>query len=141
MLQPKRPPLISSAKFIGIAIMTVVIFLIVDLGRRATTGYYVSQAEKKLRAEIATEQTRQTELKLYRDQVQSDEFVEQWARQDAHWIVPGDRPLILVPQPETTTPATPATAEQAADAPTPTPTPAWHAWWRLFLDSEPGQWN
>lgn len=136
MTRPKSPSLISGAQFIAIVVLTITLFLIVDFGRRATTGYYVAQAEETLKAQIQVELTRQAQLKANRDYVTSDEYVEKWAREEAHMVHPGDRPLVVV----TTEawPSLPDGSEPVSLVAPPTPAPPWHAWWRLFLDTQPG---
>ena len=136
MIRSKNAPLIDGTQFIGIVVMTITVLLIVDFGRRATTGYYIAQAEEQLKAEIAIELGRQAQLKERLDYVESDEYVEKWAREKAHMIRPGDQPLILV------TGKAPLVLASAAEHSTPTgtpqPEPPWHQWWRLFFDTEPG---
>ena len=134
MIRPKSsPPLLSVTQFIAIVALTVVLLTIVDLGRRATAGYYVAQAEKRLQAEVQVELTRNAELKARRDYVMSDEYVEKWAREHAHMIRPGDRPVILVtPQSPTARSSGPHSAGITV---TPTPVPNWYLWWRLFFDA------
>jgi cell division protein FtsB len=135
MKSSKNPPLISGTQFVAIVVLTMAVFLIVDFGRRATAGYYVSQAEKQLQTEIAAELELQGQLKARRDYVMSDEYVEKWAREHAHMVRPGDQPLILVtpraPQ------SIPVSRPEGNPAPV-TPAPAWHQWWHLFLDTKPG---
>lgn len=134
MAQHKNTPLISGTQFIAIVVLTIAIFMVVDFGRRTTAGYYVSQAEKRLKEEIEVELTRQAALRARRDYVASDVYVEEWAREEAHMIRPGDRPLLLV------TPQVPATPE-VTEAPGPVlvtqPVPNWYYWWRLFFDADP----
>ena len=134
MIQSKQPPLISGARFFVIVVITIAIFLIIDFGRRATTSYYVAQAEKELQAEIQAELTRQAHLQERLTYVRSDEYVEKWAREEAHMVHPGDQPLILVtveaPVAPGRAPTDPAHAAPAVE-------PAWHAWWRLFFDTKP----
>jgi hypothetical protein len=136
MIRSKNTPLIDGTQFIGIVVMTIAILLVVDFGRRATTGYYITQAEEQLKAEIAIEVTRQAQLQAHLDYVMSDEYVEEWAREKAHMIRPGDQPLILVAG------ETPLVLSSAVEpsplASTPRPEPAWHQWWRLFFDTKPG---
>ena len=133
MLQPKNPPLISGTQFVAIVVLTVSIFLIVDFGRRTTAGYYVSQAEKRLKEEIQVELERRAELEARRDYVASDAYVEEWARKHAHMIHPGDRPLILM---------TPQSSEarveivRLAEPPAEKPVPNWYHWWLLFFPEE-----
>ena len=136
MIRSKNAPLIDGTQFIGIVVMTIAILLIVDFGRRATTGYYIAQAEEQLKAEIAIELTRQAQLQERLDYVIGDEYVEEWARGKAHMIRPGDQPLILVSG-ETSLVQTSA-AEPSAPSGTPLPEPTWHQWWRLFFDTKPG---
>jgi cell division protein FtsB len=134
MSRPKNPPLVSGAQFLAIVVLTISIFLIVDLGRRATAGYHVTQAGKRLRQEIDAALVRQEELRARRDHVASDSYVEEWARQEGHMIHPGDKPLILV-TPQTRRPPAPQAApvdESAAER-----TPNWVEWWLLFFDSTP----
>ena len=134
MSRPKNPPLVSGAQFLAIVVLTLSIFLIVDLGRRATAGYHVTQAEKRLREEIAAILERQEDLRARRDHVASDAYVEEWARQEGHMIHPGDKPLILV-KPQTRRPAAPQAApvdDHAAQR-----VPNWAHWWLLFLDEMP----
>jgi cell division protein FtsB len=141
MIRPKKPPLISTTQFAAIVVLTIVLFLVIDFGRRTTAGYYVSQTEKRLEAQIETLLEQQKVLKQRRDYVQTDEYVEQWAREQAHMVRPGDHRLIVV------TPPAPSDAPDAATpaAPPPRnstaarqPVPNWHHWWRLFWDTEPG---
>ena len=136
MIRSKDPPLISGTQFAAIVVLTISLFLIVDLGRRTTAGYYVSQAEKNLQAEIRAELALKQKLMERLEYVKTDAYVEQWAREHAHMVRPGDRPLILV------TPGVPPAEPFAARPPNPSsstePVPNWHHWWRLFFNSEPG---
>jgi hypothetical protein len=136
MIRPKIPPLISGTQFAAIVVLTIALSLIIDFGRRTTAGYYVSQAEKRLEAEIATELALKKRLEERLETVKKDAFVERWAREVARMVRVGDRPLILVQSAESSTPQVLVQPENVADAVTPVPN--WHAWWRLFLDTEPG---
>jgi cell division protein FtsB len=137
MIRSKDPPLISGTQFAAIVVLTITLFLIIDLGRRTTAGYYVSQAEKTLKAEIQAELALKQVLIQHLEYVKTDEYVEQWAREQARMVRPGDRPLILV------TPAAPSGEIDVVQPPSATgsaqPVPNWHHWWRLFFNSEPGK--
>jgi cell division protein FtsB len=143
VIRPKNMPLVSGTQFAAIVVLTIALSLIVDFGRRTTVGLYVSQAQERLEQEIDALLEQQEALKAHLEEVKTDAYVERWAREQAHMVLPGDRLVILV------TPAAPA-AQQDADAqasasaqPFTSPSemaqaPNWHQWWRLFLDSEPG---
>ena len=135
MIRPEHPPLISGTQFLSIVVMTIAIFFVVDFGRRATTGYYISQTEKRLEAEIEVEITRQAQLKAHRDYVMSDEYIEKWAREQAHMARPGDRPLILLTPESLPVPLKVMPSPDAEEAPPSVPN--WYHWWRLFFDKEP----
>ena len=145
MIKPKKPPLISGTQFAAIVVLTIALFLVIDFGRRATAGYYVSQTEKRLDAEIEALLEQQEALKQRLEYVQTDEYVERWAREQAHMVRPGDRRLIVItppassapeqdPQPVESTLPNSVTAQTVATE----PVPNWHRWWRLFWDTEPG---
>jgi cell division protein FtsB len=139
MIRPKKPPLISTTQFAAIVVLTIALFLVIDFGRRTTAGYYVSQTEKRLIAEIEALLEEQETLKQRRDYVQTDAYVEQWAREQAHMVRPGDRRLIVVtpsPAPAEGQPAPASTTLESAALHEPVPN--WHHWWRLFWDTEPG---
>jgi cell division protein FtsB len=135
MSRSKGPVLFSGVQLIAILVLTLVVFLIVDLGRRTTAGYYVSQAEKDLQAEIDAEKSLQQDLRARRDYVTSDEFVEKWAREQAHMVRPGDQPMILVTPQMVGMPLPEALPTDAASL---SLEPAWHDWWRLFFETTPG---
>jgi len=140
MIRPKKPPLISTTQFAAIVVLTIALFLVIDFGRRTTAGYYVSQTEKRLEAEIEALLKEQEVLRQHRDYILTDEYVEEWAREQAHMVRPGDRPLIVVTPPASSaSPEGRQAAPPAAEAFAPSqPVPNWHHWWRLFWDSEPG---
>jgi hypothetical protein len=144
MIKPKKPPLFSGTQFAAIVVLTIALFLVIDFGRRTTAGYYVSQTEQRLDAEIEALLEQQEALQERLEYVQTDEFVERWAREQAHMVRPGDRRLIVVtppasapgedPQPAEPLPSDSVTTPAAALE----PVPNWHHWWRLFWDTEPG---
>jgi len=137
MTPPKNPRLLLGMQFVGIVVLTIAVFFIVDFGRRTTAGYYVSQAEKDLEAEIQVEFSLRKELEERRDYIRSDEHVEEWAREEAHMIRPGDQSMILI---TSEAPQKVLNVPQLPDSPaTPSPVPHWHRWWRLFFDTEPGR--
>ncbi len=132
---PQTRPIISGAQFVGIVMLTVILLLIVDYGRRASTGFYVAQAEEQLKAEISIELTKNAQLKKRLEYVQSEEYVEKWAREQGHMARPGDQPFILV------TVEAPSVVTAGASLPVPVdsapPQPLWHQWWYLFFDAPP----
>lgn len=102
-----------------------------DLNRRAQAGQMVGLGEEALRAELARETTRQVELQVTLAYVESEDYVAAYARDEAGYILPGEKrlvPLFIEGKPVPTS------------APAPTPDPAadarpWQLWWRLLTDA------
>jgi cell division protein FtsB len=134
LIQPKNLSLISGTQFVAIVVLTIAVFLIVDFGRRTTAGYYVSQAEQRLLTEIQAELDRRAELMAHRDYVASDAYVEEWAREQAHMIRPGDQPFFLI------TPESPQGRVDLIQSIKPQPSsesyPNWYRWWLLFFGED-----
>jgi hypothetical protein len=87
--------------------------------------------ELSLQEKVAMESTRQIELMVTRDFVNSDDYVAAFARNEAGMVLPGEIrivPLQLEDSP-LPTPIASATPDPAYDA------RAWQAWWRLFTDA------
>lgn len=107
------------------------LFIAIDLNRRAQAGRLVGVGEDDLRAEIEGESTRQVQLKATATYVQSDYYVESYARNEGSYVLPGEVrvvPLMVEGTPEPTR------------VPAPQPDPAgralpWQAWWRLLTDA------
>ena len=135
MIRSKDPPLISGTQFATIVVLTIALFVMVDFGRRTTAGHYVSQAEKRLTEEIQAELELHQHLMTHLEYVKTDEYVERWARQQAHMARPGDQPIIVI-----TPDAPPAPIPHRIQDETPqlVTSANWHHWWRLFFDTEPG---
>lgn len=124
-------PLLTLPQIIAVLALVAALFIGLDLNRRAQAGREIGGSERALGADVAAEETRQVELRSTLEYVNSEAYVEQYAREEAGLIQPGERrvvPLLL-----DTTPIPTA-------APTPTPDPAydarpWQAWWRLLTDA------
>ncbi|MCR4408391.1 MAG: septum formation initiator family protein [Anaerolineae bacterium] len=130
---PSKPSLIQ---FLTIIAITLTLSLIVDFGRKATANYRIQQEEARLSKEIAILEARQEELKRWKAIVQSDTFVEQWARQEMHLVRAGETAVMpLIPQ-------RPQIAQSPEVSPLQTAEeqelPCWQVWWALFIDSPPG---
>jgi|DewCreStandDraft_5_1066085.scaffolds.fasta_scaffold00551_23 cell division protein FtsB len=116
---------LSGPQLIIILVLLAGLFLTADFNRRLALNRRIVADEEALRQEVATAQAYQAELLAQMEAVQSDAYVERWARYEAKMVKPGEVlvvPLALPPTPE------------AVPTPPPTPTPApWEAWWALFF--------
>jgi cell division protein FtsB len=134
MGKKKRQRTVPFTQIITIVVATMAISMIVDFGRKATANYRVRNEERRLEQEIAAEGAKHQALLAHRAYVQTDEYVEQVAREELKWVKPGE--IVVVPVPLESKPL-----------PTPETPPAptelvqreahWQAWWSLFFDRPP----
>lgn len=136
MPDDKHPSKLSLIQFLAIIAITLTLSLVVDFGRKATASYRVRQQEASLEQEIAALEARQQELKEQKALVQSDAFVEQWARQEMHLVRAGETAVMpMIPQRTQITEAQESGHAEAVEEQEP---PCWQIWWALFLDGPPG---
>jgi cell division protein FtsB len=126
----KRPSLSLPQILILLAVVAG-LFIALDLNRRAQAGQMVGVGEADLQREVAAEATRQVELEATLTYVQSEDFVANYARNEAGQVLPGEKRVVPLP-----IEATPA----PTPSPAPTPDPVhqarpWQAWWRLLSDA------
>ena len=124
-------PLLSLPQVLVLVSIVVAIYIGVDLNHRAQTGRLIQANELSLEERVALESTRQVELMVTRDYVNSDDYVADHARNEASMVMPGE--IRIVPLHSGTSPLPTVVA-------TVTPDPAydaraWQAWWRLFSDA------
>lgn len=124
-------PLLTLPQILVLLAIAAGLFIAVDLNRRAQAGRLVGVGEDDLRAEVNEQSTRQVELRATEQYVQSQSYVESYARNEGNYIRPGEQrvvPLVVesAPQPTPVASATPDPALQALP---------WQAWWRLLTDA------
>lgn len=127
----RQRPLLSIPQIIILLIVIGILFIGLDLTRRAQAGRLVGAGEEALQQEISLEATRQIELQATLEYVQSDDYVEAYARDEGGYILPGEKRIVPMP-----VEAPPGAAPEAA--PTPDPAAAarpWQAWWQLLSDA------
>lgn len=128
-----QQPLLTLPQLLVLLAVIAGLFIALDLNRRAQAGRLVGVGEEDLQAEIEVELTRQVALQATATYVQSDSYVEAYARNEGSYLKPGEVrvvPLLVEGTPEPT------------PIPTATPDPAinarpWQAWWRLLTDAPP----
>ncbi len=129
----RQRPLLSTPQLLALVVVIMGLIIALDLNRRARAGEAAGAGEASLQAEMAFEATRQVELQLTRDYVLSDDYVVEFARNEAGLILPGEKRVVTLPVAVTPAPT---------PFPTPTPDPAaaarpWQAWWALLTDAPP----
>lgn len=130
-LRSRQRPLLSLPQILVLAGIVFAVYVGLDLNRRAQAGAMIEKNEGIMEARVVLETTRQVELIMTRDYVDSEAYVAAYARNEAGQLLPGEKrivPLLLNATP-ISTPVPTATPDPAYDA------RPWQAWWRLLSDS------
>jgi len=126
-----RAPL---AQFVAIIALTISIFLIVDLGRRAATNYRIQREAERLSQEVEAAREYQSKLLARRSYAASDLYVEEVARNELKWAKPDETVVVVLATPEGSRPLNrPFETRQKVRMVT---TPQ-QAWWQLFFGDVP----
>jgi len=125
-MQPERRFWLSGPQTVVILVVLIGLLLTLEFNRRLDLNRRIGADEQTLAAEVATAEARQAMLLAERSYIQTDAYVERWARYEAKMVRPGE--VLVVPVLEAPRPPAAATAVPAP----PTPEP-WQAWWALFF--------
>lgn len=91
---------IPVAQFIAVLVLSISIFLIVDFGRRAATGYRVRREEQKLQAQLEALNETNKALESRRAYVETDLYVAEVARNEFKWSTPDETVIVILATPE-----------------------------------------
>lgn len=118
----------KSWQFLLIIALILIVPLTVDINRRISVLRRMHQEEARLTQELTEAQDEQSELQAQLEYVNSDAYVEEWARVEARMTLPGETAFIPLTGREVETDQTPP-AGAAADSNLSIP----QQWRRLFL--------
>lgn len=126
-----QQPLLTLPQVLVLLAVIAGLFIALDLNRRAQAGRLAGVGEEDLQAEISAEQTRYVRLQATATYVNSDHYIEAYAREEGGYLRPGERRVVPLLVEGTPVPS---------PTPVPTPDPAasahpWQAWWRLLTDA------
>ncbi|MBN1486646.1 MAG: septum formation initiator family protein [Anaerolineae bacterium] len=123
----EEQPVIKRLSWFIWGVMAVVIFLLVSAFiSSAATNRALRKKLAVLEPMVTQVFEEQATLQVELTRVQSDAYVEQWARERARMTQPGD--VLVIPILPTPT-ITPVPIPTPLPTPTPTPQPFWKAWW------------
>jgi cell division protein FtsB len=129
---------LSGLQILFATILAVGLLLGINFSNRIAAGQRVEQDRESLEQEIATLEIEQATLQAELDYARSDEYVEDWARNEGKMVREGE--VLIVPVPAgnplpTATPPPAAPVDLFAEEEESVET--WRVWWGLFFDSEP----
>ncbi len=124
-------PLLSLPQILVLLVVVAALVIALDLNRRARDGALVGVGEQSLQQQVDLEATRAVELQATLDYVQSDAYVEAYARGEGGMLQPGEKRV--VPLVVETTPLATAVPQPTPDSAT--AARSWQAWWQLLTDA------
>ena len=127
--QGVRAPL---AQFVAILVLTISIFLIVDLGRRAAANYRIQREADRLNHEVEAARRYQDSLLAQRTYAASDLYVEEIARKELKWAKPGETVVVVMATSDDNELGKNSNTNNPIVVETTTKTPT-QAWWQLFF--------
>jgi len=132
--EPRRSSrLLSNAQIVFSAIIAISLLLAISFSGRIAAGRKMETERDKLVDTIGTLSAQATALKGEYSYIQSDQFLDGWARGEGKMIKPNE--VLVIPVPGRITPQptpTPFRLDPAAQ-PAP-PNDTWALWWQLFFD-------
>jgi cell division protein FtsB len=132
----KRTGQLSGVQIMFAAILAIGLILAINFSSRITAGQPLQEAYDQVQAEIEALQQEQAALLVERDYVESDAYVEQWARDEGKMIRTGEVLIIPVPSGTGIEP-TPIPQFDVPVETTPPEPESWMLWWSLFFDGPP----
>jgi hypothetical protein len=127
---------ISSVQVMFAMILGIGLLLAINFSSRITDSQPVQEEYNRIVADIARLEAEQESLIDLRDYVQSDLYVEQWARDHGKMIRDGEVLVIPVPSGALIEP-TPAPEFNPEFQIAQPDDQSWQLWWQLFFDGEP----
>jgi cell division protein FtsB len=134
-LKKKRGAQFPLTQFIAIVVISISVFLAVDFARRMATIYRIKNEAVRLEEEVVTARANSEALEARLRYVQSDAYVEEIARTQLKWALPGETVVVVMATPQAVV-APPSDNLYTSPAMPPPETP-WQAWWYLFFDASP----
>ena len=119
----------KSSYFWLLIVAVLAIPLLADFNLRLGYSRQLAAEEAELRQQIALEQQRAADLKQMQQYVQSDAYVEHWARR-MRLARPGETPVIPAPMDLNRVPQPTASTVKQANV-------IENEWWMLFFDRTP----
>jgi len=126
----KKRSSVSTTQFLALIVATIALSLVVDFGRKVALYRHLQLEEARLDQGIEYEENRRDYLEQLKGYVQTDNFVDGWARREWKMVLPGEASVVLnLP----VAPIVPQTRPQQEESLS-SEGAHWREWWGLFFD-------
>jgi len=142
MTTPVKRPLVprnrgSSLQIVFGSILAITLLLAINFSGRIAAGRQIVVQRDDIQNSISTLQAQATALQSQLNYVNSDAFVEQWARREGKMAQPDEVLIVPVPGPMTPEPSATPFVPTSVDNSPQVENANWQRWWQLFFDSPP----
>ncbi len=142
MTTPVKRPLVSrnrgsSLQIVFGSILAITLLLAINFSGRIAAGRQIESKRDDIQKSISTLQAQATALQSQLNYVNSDAFVEQWARREGKMAKSDEVLIVPVPGPMTPEPSPTPFIPANVDNNQQSETRNWQLWWQLFFDSPP----
>jgi len=110
-----------------VIIIVIFFFMLLGLNSRLSDLFRLSNYRESMQAKVALLKGTDIALKTQIADAESDLAIEEWARDQAHLVLPGDQVIVPLSQDELKSPKT------TQPAPTEIPVESWRVWWDLLF--------
>ncbi len=131
--ETKHRPILSLLQILVIVVVLIAMGVTLSINARTRDSETLSETEAALATRVAMEEDRQRQLAVTLTYVSSDDYVADYARNEAGMLQDGEKRVVPMPNPVPPTPTLIPTPLPAVTLPE---TPL-EAWWMLFFDSPP----
>lgn len=131
----RAPGLLSNVQIVFSSIVAISLLLAISFSGRISASHKMEAERNKLQANIATLSAQATAFKADYNYIQSDAFIDAWARGEGKMIKGNE--VLVIPVPGQVTPQPTPTAfrpDPLAARPV-DENQTWNLWWQLFFDS------
>jgi cell division protein FtsL len=125
--RPIGPPPFA-LRLAAVLAVPLLLYALVATGQKAVDNYRLNKEADALRADIGNLRTQNLQLQQQIEDARTDTSIESIARQQLGLAKPGDHPVVVVNQPDTS-----VAPPQPAPPPAPAPRPTWRQWWDYFF--------
>ena len=136
--EKQRSSTVTWSQFVVTILITIALAVVLDFGHRAAVSADLQREARRLEHKVATLEAENLALQVQQEWVQTDDYVEEWARTEGIMVLYGETPVVPVPADQAAPverAAIPAPPSESIKTPSEETSDHWQEWWTLFFDA------
>ena len=137
-LENQRSSTVTWSQFVVTILITMALTVVLDFGHRAAVSADLQREAQRLEHKVATLEAENRALQVQQEWVQTDDYVEEWARTEGIMVLYVETPVVPVPADQAAPverAAIPAPPSESIKALSEETSDHWQEWWTLFFDA------